>query len=128
MTEFNAGTWLTHRHPHEGHGSRVAVRCGDVTLTYAELSDLVGTVTAALRRLGLRRDDRVLFVTNDGVPMFAGILAAFCGGFVAVPVSTMLSARELGVIIADSGAAVVVASPEYGPQIREALTTAPEVR
>jgi benzoate-CoA ligase family protein len=125
--EFNAGAWLTHRHVREGRGDRVAVRAG-TTLTYAALSDLVGVVTAGLRRLGLRRDDRVVFVANDDVPMFAGILAAFCGGFVAVPVSTMLGARELGTIIADSGAAVVVASTEYGPQIQEALTMAPEVR
>ncbi|RVX38725.1 benzoate-CoA ligase [Nonomuraea polychroma] len=127
MTEFNAGRWLVHRHVREGHGGRVAVR-GAATLTYAELSELVGTVTAGLRSLGLRRDDRVVFVTNDDVPMFAGILAAFCGGFVAVPVSTMLGAKELGAIIADSGAAVVVASADYAPQVREALTAAPEVR
>ncbi|MGP3963972.1 benzoate-CoA ligase family protein [Nonomuraea sp. 3N208] len=127
MTEFNAGTWLVHRHVQEGHGDRVAVR-GTATLTYAALSDLVGTVTAGLRALGLRRDDRVVFVTNDDVPMFAGILAAFCGGFVAVPVSTMLGAKELGAIIADSGAAVVVASADYARQVQEALTMAPEVR
>ncbi|TMR97131.1 benzoate-CoA ligase family protein [Nonomuraea basaltis] len=127
-TQFNAGDWLTHRHVAEGRGDRVAVRRDGVTLTYTGLSDLVGTVTAALRALGLRRDDRVLFVTNDDVPMFAGILAAFCGGFVAVPVSTMLGAKELGTIIADAGAAVVVASPAYAPQIQEALTMAPEVR
>jgi benzoate-CoA ligase family protein len=126
--EFNAGDWLAHRHVREGRGERVAVRRGGATLTYAELSDLVETVTAALRGIGLRRDDRVVFVTNDDLPMFAGILAAFCGGFVAVPVSTMLGAKELGTIIADSGAAVVVASPQYGPQLQEALAMAPEVR
>ncbi|WP_188195276.1 benzoate-CoA ligase family protein [Nonomuraea sp. SYSU D8015] len=126
--EFNAGDWLVHRHVREGRGGRVAVRRGEATLTYAGLSDLVGTVTAALRGLGLRRDDRVVFVTNDDLPMFAGILAAFSGGFVAVPVSTMLGAKELGTIIADSGAAVVIASPEYEPRLQEALTLAPEVR
>ncbi|GAA5078217.1 benzoate-CoA ligase family protein [Thermocatellispora tengchongensis] len=126
-TQFNAGVWLTHRHVREGRGDRLAVRAG-TTLTYAGLSELVGLVTAGLRGLGLRRDDRVLFVTNDDVPMFSGILSAFCGGFVAVPVSTMLGAKELGTIIADCGACVVVASPEYGPQVQEALTMAPEVR
>ncbi|GLW98517.1 benzoate-CoA ligase family protein [Microtetraspora sp. NBRC 16547] len=125
--EFNAGSWLTHRHVEEGRGDRAAVR-GGAGLTYAELSDLVGIVTAGLRSLGLRRDDRVVFVTNDDVPMFTGILAAFCGGFVAVPVSTMLGARELGEIIADSGASVVVVSAEYEPQIEQAVAMAPELR
>ncbi|GAA1791427.1 benzoate-CoA ligase family protein [Planosporangium flavigriseum] len=127
-TEFNAGTWLVHRHVTEGRGDRVAVRRGTRLLTYAELENLVGTVTAALRALGLRRDDRVLFVANDDVPLFAGILAAFCGGFVAVPISTMLGEKELGQTIADSGAAVVVASAEYAPQVQQAVAAAPELR
>ncbi|MFB4284139.1 benzoate-CoA ligase family protein [Nonomuraea sp. MTCD27] len=126
-SEFNAGVWLCHRHVREGRGDRVAVRAG-TTLTYAGLSALVSAATAGLRGLDLRRDDRVLFVTGDGVPMFTGILAAFCAGFVAVPVSTMLGAKELGTIIADSGASVVVAGTEYGPQVQEALAMAPEVR
>jgi benzoate-CoA ligase family protein len=127
QTEFNAGDWLVDRHVREGRGDRVAVR-GGATLTYAELAGVVGTVTAALRALGLRRDDRVVFVANDDVPLFAGILAAFRGGFVAVPVSTMLGAKELGEIIADSGAAVVVASAEYAPQVQRAVAGASELR
>ncbi|HET8602245.1 MAG TPA: benzoate-CoA ligase family protein [Segeticoccus sp.] len=125
--QFNAGTWLTQRHVEDGNGDRVAVR-GPQTLTYAELTDLVGTVTAALRSLGLRRDDRVVFVTNDDVPMVAGILAAFTGGFVAVPVSTMLGAKELGEIISDSGATVLVGSADYAENVEKAATVAPELR
>jgi benzoate-CoA ligase family protein len=125
--EFNAGTWLTERHVREGRGAAVAIR-GPVSLSYAALWDLVGVVTAGLRSLGLRPNDRVLFVTNDGLPMFAGILAAFTGGFVAVPVSTMLGARELGEIIADSGASVLVASAEYRAQVEAAISSAPLLR
>lgn len=124
---FNAGAWLTLRHVEAGRGEQVAVR-GASTLTYAGLSELVGTVTAALRSLGLRRDDRVVFVTNDDVPMLAGILATFTGGFVAVPVSTMLGPEELGEIISDSGASVLVASGEYAAQLERAAAMAPELR
>ena len=124
---FNAGTWLTGRHVAEGRGDRVALR-GTTTLTYAELTDLVADVTAALRARGLRRDDRVVFVTNDDVPMAAGILAAFSGGFVAVPVSTMLGPRELGEIMADCGAQVLVVSADYAPQALQAAEAAPELR
>lgn len=125
--QFNAGEWLVHRHVAEGRGDRVAVR-GSETLTYAALSRLVGTVTASFRTLGLRRDDRIVFVTNDDVPMFAGVLAAFSGGFVAVPVSTMLGAHELAEIVADSGAAVVVASADYAANVAEAVAELSELR
>jgi len=112
-TAFNAGTWLTARHVRDGHGDAVALHA-DVPITYANLTEQVGVAAAALRSLGLRRDDRIVFVTNDDVPMFVGILAAFTAGFVAVPISTMLGARELGEIIADSGAMVVVAVTSTG--------------
>jgi benzoate-CoA ligase family protein len=126
-TEFNAGTWLTARHVLDGRGGSVAVHA-EVPLTYADLSERVGVVAAALRALRLRRDDRIVFVTNDDVPMFVGILAAFSAGFVAVPVSTMLGAKELGEIIADAGAIVVVASAQYRPQIEQAVLGADELR
>jgi benzoate-CoA ligase family protein len=126
-TEFNAGTWLTTRQVLAGRGAAIAVH-GPETLTYELLSQRVGIVAAGLRALGLRRDDRIIFVTNDDVPMFTGILAAFTAGFVAVPVSTMLGARELGEIIADSGAVVVVASAAYQAQIEQAVLGAAELR
>ena len=127
-TQFNAGVWLTRRNVLEGRGDAVAVRTVTESLTYAELTERVGVLAAAFRSLGLRHDDRILFVANDDVPLFTGILAAFTAGFVAVPISTMLGARELGEIIADSGAVVVVASTEYGPQVEQAVLGAPELR
>ena len=128
--QFNAGVWLTRRHVEAGDGDRVAVRAAvdGTTLSYAELTDLAGTVAAALRALGLRRDDRVVFVTNDDVPMLVGILGAFTAGVVAVPVSTMLGGAELGDIVADSGAVVLVASETYREQAEKAAAAAPELR
>ena len=123
MGSFNAGSWLTTR----GRPDAVAVHA-EQSLTYADLAERVGVAAAALRSLGLRRDDRVVFVTGDDVPMFVGILAAFTAGFVAVPLSTMLGARELGEIIADSGAVVVVAGAEYRVTVEQAVLAAAELR
>jgi len=124
---FNAGAWLTRRHVERGDGDRLAVRATQA-LTYAELTERVETVAAAFRALGLRRDDRIVFLTNDDLPMFTGILAAFTAGFVAVPISTMLGANELGEIIADSGAAVLIAGDAYREQAERAAACAPELR
>src|SRR4051812_1825716 len=126
-TAFNAGSWLTSRHVLEGRGDAVAVH-GEVPVTYRALAETVGVVAAALRSWGLRHDDRIVFITNDDLPMFTGILAAFTAGFVAVPISTMLSAGELGEIVADSGAVVVVASTEYRQKVEQAVAGAAELR
>ena len=123
---FNATTYLLDRHCASGGGDRVAVR-GTETLTYDLLDRRVGDVAAALRRLGLRRDDRVLLVMSDDVPMLSTLLGCFRAGVVAVPVSTMFNGAELGKIVADSGARVVVCSHEYVDAVGEALTLAPDV-
>jgi benzoate-CoA ligase family protein len=124
---FNAADYLLHRHPEEGRGSKVAVKgpAGDVT--YAELSGLVRQVGAAYLGLGLRREDRVLMVMADDVPMLAAILGAFATGLVAVPVSTMLNGVELGSIVADSGARLVMCTEEFAGTVAAALEAAPDV-
>ncbi len=123
---FNAAAWLVDRHVEQGRGERIAVR-GSRTLTYAALAQCTGDVAASLRCLRLRRDDRVVFVMSDDIELLAGILGAFRAGVVAVPVSTMLLAHELGKILADSGARVVCVSPEYVEAVVAALALAPDV-
>ena len=125
--QFNAAEFLVHRHLDEGRGDHVAVRSLTGDLTYFGLSDLVRRVGAAYRSLGLRRDDRVLIVMADDVPMLSAIVAAFSAGLVAVPVSTMLNAAELGKIVADSGARLVVCTEEFATTVASALEAAPDV-
>jgi benzoate-CoA ligase family protein len=124
---FNAAQYLLHRHLDEGRGGHVAVKGSSSELTYADLSTLVRHVGAAYRGLGLRRDDRVVLVASDDVPMLASILGAFHAGLVAVPISTMLTGAELGKIIADSGARLVVCSEEFAAAVAEGLEAAPDV-
>ena len=112
MTDrFNAQTYLVTRNVDDGLGDKVAVRAGADTATYADLDGLCGIVAAALRETGVRSDDRVLMMMSDGLPMLAAILGCFRAGAVAVPVSTMQTAHELGTVLADSGARLVVCTP-----------------
>ena len=123
---FNAATYLVDDRLAEGAGDRIAVR-GAHTLTYAGLCDLTARVAAGFRALDLRREERVLFVMSDGPELLAGILGAFRAGLVAVPVSTMYTAAELGKIVADSGARTVMVTPEYAAAVAGALPQAPAV-
>jgi len=123
---FNATTYLVTRHVEAGAGDRIAVR-GPETVGYAELDRRTGEVAAAYRRLGLRRDDRVMIVMSDGLEMLCAVLGAFRAGVVAVPVSTMFNGAELGKILADSGARALVCTHEYAAAVAEAVRTAPDV-
>src|SRR6476659_3321514 len=123
---FNAADYLVSRHVAAGDGERTAVLASE-TLTYAELDERVGVVAGGLRALGLRRDDRVLLVMSDEIPMLTGILGAFRAGLVAVPVSTMFTGTELGKIMDDSGARAVLATPEFAGSVSQAVALSPDV-
>ncbi|WP_024792961.1 benzoate-CoA ligase family protein [Tomitella biformata] len=126
MAQFNAAEYLVHRQARGEHADKVAV-IGTRTRTYAELSDEVARAAAGLRQLGLHNDDRVLCVMGDDVELAVTILAAFHAGLVAVPISTMYVGHELAEIVEDSGARVVVATPEFTQAAAEAVSAAPEV-
>ena len=117
---FNAAVFFTDRRVEAGDGERTSVRCQGRTTTYAQLRDLSAAVARGLRDLGTRTGERVLFVCSDRTELLAGILGAMRTGAVAVPVSTMLTGPELATVLVDSGARVLVVSPEF----TEAATTA----
>jgi benzoate-CoA ligase family protein len=123
---FNAAEYLVGRHVAEGNGDRTAVLASE-TLTYAGLDERVAVVASGLRSLGLRRDDRVMMVMSDEVPMLTALLGAFRAGLVAVPVSTMSNGAELGKIMSDSGARAVVATPEFLEVVSAAVAASPDV-
>jgi benzoate-CoA ligase family protein len=118
---FNATAYLVDRRVDAGEGDRTALRCDGVDLTYRHLRDLTAQVAAALAALGMRREERVLFVMADGLELAAGILGAMRAGMVAVPVNTMLTAADLGLLMADSRARVVVCGSEFADATSTAL-------
>lgn len=92
------------------------------TYGYAELWGLAGAAAARLRAAGVARGDRVAL----SVPNVPAFVAAFYGalrlGAIAVPLNPTLTADELGSLLADAGAAVLVTVPSV------AATLAPTVR
>jgi long-chain acyl-CoA synthetase len=90
---------------------RIAIRCDEQTLTFAQLDDASARFAAFLAATGIRPGDRVgLMLPN--IPAFAvcyyGILRA---GAVAVPMNPMLSAREVEFYLSNTGAAALFATP-----------------
>jgi len=125
---FNAVWYLVDRQVEAGNGDRIAVRAPSGTLTYAQLAAEVRRVAAGLRAVGVRPEGRVMLFMVDERELFVAILAAMRLGAVAVPVSTMFTAADLGGVLADSRARVLVASGEFVDLVRAAVPDAPDVR
>jgi 3-hydroxybenzoate/4-hydroxybenzoate---CoA ligase len=84
------------------YGDRIALICGDESLSFAELANRVARGTAAFAALRVRPGERVLFLMRD-TPAFAiAWLAAVRAGAIAVALNNKLSDSELEHVVADS--------------------------
>ncbi|MFT4126463.1 MAG: AMP-binding protein [Gordonia sp. (in: high G+C Gram-positive bacteria)] len=91
------------------HPDEPLLRYFDGELTFAEVDRAARVVAVVLREQGFRDGDRLaLSVQND--PAFViGLLAAWRAGGAAVAINPMSKARELGYLLADSGAVALLA-------------------
>ncbi len=123
MTEhFNAAVYLTERRVAAGDAERVALHHPGGRLTYGGLTEEVRRVAAGLVAIGVRPEERVLMCMVDDVELATAILATMYIGAVAVPSSTMLTGPELGTLVLDSRARVLLGSTEFaGTVIASAL-------
>jgi benzoate-CoA ligase family protein len=126
---FNAATYLVARQVENGAGERIAVRTPQQqrSWTYAQVAEEVAAVAAGLRTIGVRPEERVLFVMVDGIELLTGILGAMRLGAVAAPVSTMLTGAELSTVVRDSRARCLVASPAFAAAVSAAVRVAPDL-
>jgi benzoate-CoA ligase family protein len=124
---FNACTYLVDRHVESGGGSRTAVTGPGGTLTYAELLERVRRMASGLRDIGVRPEERVMIYMADSPDMLALILGAMRIGAVPVPVSTMMTAKDLAAVLHDSRARVLAAGAEFAPAAEEAARSAPDL-
>jgi benzoate-CoA ligase family protein len=114
---YNAAAWLVDRNVANGNGANVAFVVDNEPTTYHELQRQIWRAQNALTELGVRRGERVAMVVNDELAFPAWFLGALRSGVVPVPLSTMLTATELGAIIADAEAGTVVLSSEYAEHL-----------
>src|ERR1051326_6907188 len=115
---FNVATYFVDRHIQEGRGQRIAFECGEERVSYAELYERVNRAGNALKKLGVRQEERVGLLLLD-TPEFA---YCFFGGIkigaVPSPINTLLKPREYEDILNDSRARVVIVSEALLPQIQ----------
>jgi benzoate-CoA ligase family protein len=129
MTEpFNAAAYFTERRVAAGDADRVALRHPAGTHTYGQLTEDVRRVAGGLAAIGVRPEERVLLCMADDIELATGILATIYLGAVAVPCSTMLTGGELGKLVVDSRARVLLGSHQFAPAVTTAAAGAPDLR
>ncbi|HWL38116.1 MAG TPA: AMP-binding protein [Frankiaceae bacterium] len=89
----------------------------DSAMTWGELEDAVSSVAAGLGTLGLSPGDRVAVALGNTPGFVVSYFGALRGGYVAVPVNTTYTPAELGHVLGDSGAAVVIGTRSAAPAL-----------
>jgi acyl-CoA ligase (AMP-forming) (exosortase A-associated) len=95
-----------------GDPERPAVTYQDETLSYGELARRVGRAASGLRRLGLRRGERVVVYLEKRLETVVAMLAVSAAGGVFVPVNPLFKPQQVGYVAADCGAVAVVTTVE----------------
>lgn len=102
-----------------------ALVAGSHRCTYAELAAAVSAAAAGLRARGLGRHDRVAVYLPKSLETVAAMFGASAAGGSFVPVNPVLKAEQVGHILRNSGARVLVTSGARLQAVGSALVDCP---
>ena len=95
--------------------------------TYGQLATRVARFAAALRGLGIRREERVLMALTDTVDWPTAFLGCLKAGIIAVPVNTLLTEDDYRFMLADSRARCLVVSDVLFPKFEKLIADSPDL-
>ena len=91
-------------------------------LTYRGLDERARRLAAALKDAGVKREERVILIMQDGSDWPVAFLGAILAGSVPVAVNTLLTADDLAYMLEHSRAQAALVSGAVKPALKAALT------
>jgi benzoate-CoA ligase len=125
--DYNFAADVLQRNLAAGRADKAAYIDGKRTLTYRQLADRVARFGAALRGLGIRREERVLLAMLDTIDWPTAFLGCLKAGIVAVPVNTLLTEDDYRFMLADSRAKCLVVSEALFPKFQQLIKQSPDL-
>jgi len=107
-----------------GHPQRAAFVDDRGALSYGQLDERVRRCAAALRKAGIRREERVLLMMLDGNDWPVAFLGAMYAGVVPVAINTLLTPDDVAYMLEHSRAQAVLASGALLPTVSSAMVKA----
>ena len=126
----NAAHYFVDRHRDEGRGNKTAyheVETGR-SLTYAGLATGAETLAGALKRAGIRPEERAAMLVLDQVEFPQIFWGAVKCGVIPVPLNTLLAPQVYDAILRDSRAAILFVSAPLWDVVSPALADNPYLR
>src|SRR6476620_4035733 len=124
---YNAVTWLLDRNIDEGRGAKLAFTDTVSDLSYGDLQKQSRRVANMLRRLGVRREERVAMIMLDTADFPCVFLGAIRAGIVPVPLNTLLTSEQYAYVLADCRARVLFVSEALFPAVKDIVGRMPDL-
>jgi fatty-acyl-CoA synthase len=106
--------------------AKPAVRFAGQTITYRKLDDRAQAAAGAFAACGVGPGDRVAIIAANTPEIIEALAATIRLGAIAVPVNFRLTADEVGFILSDSGAKLVIADRDRIAVASQAVASARE--
>ncbi len=94
-----------------------AVVCGNVRLSYEEFGKRVASFCNVLKRLGLKKGERIGIIHENCHRFLEAYFSAAHIGAILVPINIRLSPAEMKMIIEDSGLRLLIVQDKFKEQI-----------
>src|SRR6202048_3017126 len=124
---YNAVTWLLDRNVDEGRANKLAFTDTISELTYGALQKQSCRLANLLRRLGVRREERVAMLMLDTIDFPVVFLGAIRAGVVPVPLNTLLTSDQYAYVLADCRARVLFISEALLAVVKDMLGRMPDL-
>jgi long-chain acyl-CoA synthetase len=109
----------------ERYGEYVSTWFEGRSFTNFECYQAACRLAEVVRIHGAKRGDRIVVMTLNSPDVTAAFTAIWKIGAVIVPVTPMWTAREVRYVLQDSGARLVITSPELAARVKEATADLP---
>jgi 4-hydroxybenzoate-CoA ligase len=124
---YNAVTWLLDRNVDQGRGGKPAFTDAVSELTYGDLQKQSRRLGNLLRRLGVRREERIAMIMLDTTDFPIVFLGAIRAGVVPVPLNTLLTSDQYAYVLADCRARVLFVSEALLPVVKDMVGRMPDL-
>jgi 4-hydroxybenzoate-CoA ligase len=126
-SSYNAVTWLLDRNVEEGRANKLAFTDTVSELSYGDLQKQSRRLANLLRRLGVRREERVAMIMLDTIDFPIVFLGAIRAGVVPVPLNTLLTSDQYAYVLADCRARVLFISEALLPVVNDMVGRMPDL-
>jgi long-chain acyl-CoA synthetase len=103
-------------------GEHVSIIFEGKEYTNVQMDKAARKLGNALKKLGVKRGDRVILQMPNSPEVFQGFQGIWKIGAVAVPINYQVGAEETAYIYQDSGSNTVITTPEFMDKVREVQT------